>query len=219
MAKHTVDNPFTGETAVSIDQASEAEIGKILDGAQETAKALRKKTVEERIAICEQALVKMEGNAETIAQDITKQMGKPLSQARGEVKGMAGRWRHMSAIAREALADIVLPAKDGFDRRIAKDPLGVVLDLPAWNYPLLTAVNAVVPAILAVRTSSTLMPSLCSVTAAIARLLRVATAVRQPRRCITANSSATPGSSVARSAPASSWRCRISWQRAIRSGG
>jgi acyl-CoA reductase-like NAD-dependent aldehyde dehydrogenase len=43
----------------------------------------------------------------------------------------------------------VLPPKEGFERRIAKDPLGVVLDLPAWNYPLLTAVNAVVPAVLA----------------------------------------------------------------------
>jgi acyl-CoA reductase-like NAD-dependent aldehyde dehydrogenase len=149
MAKHTVDNPFTGETAVSIDQASEAEIGKVLDAAQEAAKVLRQKSVDERIAICEQALAKMEANAETIAQDITKQMGKPLSQSRGEVKGMAGRWRHMTEIAKGALADIVLPAKDGFDRRIAKDPLGVVLDLPAWNYPLLTAVNAVVPAVLA----------------------------------------------------------------------
>jgi acyl-CoA reductase-like NAD-dependent aldehyde dehydrogenase len=149
MAKHTIDNPFTGETAVTIDQASEAEIGKVLDAAQESAKVLRKKSVEERIAICEQALAKMEANAETIAQDITKQMGKPLSQSRGEVKGMAGRWRHMTSIAKEALADIVLPAKDGFDRRIAKEPLGVVLDLPAWNYPLLTAVNAVVPAVLA----------------------------------------------------------------------
>lgn len=149
MAKHTVDNPFTGETAVTIDQASESEIGKVLDAAQQTARELRKKSVEERIALCEAALAKMEANAEQIAQDITKQMGKPLSQARGEVKGMAGRWRHMTSIAKEALADIVLPPKDGFDRRIAKDPLGVVLDLPAWNYPLLTAVNAVVPAVLA----------------------------------------------------------------------
>jgi acyl-CoA reductase-like NAD-dependent aldehyde dehydrogenase len=55
----------------------------------------------------------------------------------------------MQEIAKASLADIVLPAKDGFERRIAKAPLGVVLDLPAWNYPLLTAVNAVVPAVLA----------------------------------------------------------------------
>jgi acyl-CoA reductase-like NAD-dependent aldehyde dehydrogenase len=62
---------------------------------------------------------------------------------------MAARWRHMQEIAKASLADVALPPKEGFERRIAKEPLGVVLDLPAWNYPLLTAVNAVVPAVLA----------------------------------------------------------------------
>jgi acyl-CoA reductase-like NAD-dependent aldehyde dehydrogenase len=61
---------------------------------------------------------------------------------------MAGRWRHMQSIAKDALADIVLP-KEGFERRVVKEPLGVVLDLPAWNYPLLTTVNAAIPAVLA----------------------------------------------------------------------
>src|SRR3954452_15794380 len=149
MPSHTVDNPFTGETAASIELADHATIGKVLDRAQTAARALRKLSIEERIALCDRALTAFEARAEDVAQDITKQMGKPLSQARGEVKGMAGRWRHMMEIATASLADIALPPKDGFERRIAKEPLGVVLDLPAWNYPLLTAVNAVVPALLA----------------------------------------------------------------------
>jgi acyl-CoA reductase-like NAD-dependent aldehyde dehydrogenase len=149
MATHTVDDPFTGETACTVPMADEATIGKVLDRAREAARAIRKMSVEERIALCDRALTAFEARAEDIAKDITKQMGKPLSQARGEVKGMAGRWRHMMEIAEESLADVVLPPKEGFERRIAKEPLGVVLDLPAWNYPLLTAVNAVVPAVLA----------------------------------------------------------------------
>jgi acyl-CoA reductase-like NAD-dependent aldehyde dehydrogenase len=149
MATHTVDDPFTGETAVSVPMADEATIGKTLDRAREAARALRKLSVDERLALCERALTAFEARAEDIAKDVTKQMGKPLSQSRGEVKGMAGRWRHMMEIAKESLADIVLPPKDGFERRIAKEPLGVVLDLPAWNYPLLTAVNGLVPAVLA----------------------------------------------------------------------
>ena len=148
-ATHTVDDPFTGENATSVPVADEATIGKTLDRAREAARAVRKLSVEERIALCDRALTAFEARAEEIAKDVTKQMGKPLSQSRGEVKGMAGRWRHMMEIAKESLADIVLPPKEGFERRIAKDPLGVVLDLPAWNYPLLTAVNAVVPAVLA----------------------------------------------------------------------
>lgn len=149
MATHTVDDPFTGETSVTVPVADQATIGKTLDRAREAARAIRKMSVDERLALCDRALTAFEARAEEIAKDVTKQMGKPLSQSRGEVKGMAGRWRHMMEIAKASLADIVLPPKEGFERRIAKDPLGVVLDLPAWNYPLLTAVNAVVPALLA----------------------------------------------------------------------
>lgn len=148
MASHTVDNPFTGETACSVPMADDKAIGQVLDRAREAARALRKLSVEERVALCDRALTAFEASAEDVAKDISHQMGKPLSQARGEVKGMAGRWRHMMEIAKDSLADIVLPAKDGFERRIVREPLGVVLDLPAWNYPLLTAVNAVVPAVL-----------------------------------------------------------------------
>ncbi len=149
MATHTVDDPFTGETSTTVPIADDATISRTLDRAREVARTLRTTSIEERLALCDRALTAFEAKADEIARDITKQMGKPLSQSRGEVKGMAGRWRHMQEIAKESLADVVLPAKDGFDRRIAKDPLGVVLDLPAWNYPLLTAVNAVVPAVLA----------------------------------------------------------------------
>ena len=149
MATHTVDDPFTGETACTVPIADEATIGKTLDRSREAARALRKMPVEERIALCDRALTAFEAHTEEVAAEITKMMGKPLSQSRGEVKGMAGRWRFMMEIAKDSLADIVLPPKDGFERRIAKDPLGVVLDLPAWNYPLLTTVNALVTAVLA----------------------------------------------------------------------
>jgi acyl-CoA reductase-like NAD-dependent aldehyde dehydrogenase len=149
MTSHSVDDPFTGTIATTLEHANERAIGETLDRARTAAGALRRTSIEERIQLCDRALTAFEAHAEDIAADITRQMGKPLSQSRGEVKGMAGRWRHMQAIAADSLADIVLPPKEGFERRIAKSPLGVVLDLPAWNYPLLTAVNAIVPAVLA----------------------------------------------------------------------
>jgi acyl-CoA reductase-like NAD-dependent aldehyde dehydrogenase len=62
---------------------------------------------------------------------------------------MASRARAMLGLADPGLAPIDVPGTDGIARRIEKVPLGVVLDLPAWNYPLLTAVNVVVPAVLA----------------------------------------------------------------------
>src|ERR1019366_7215250 len=55
----------------------------------------------------------------------------------------------MIAIAAEALADVVPSAMDGYTRFIKRTPVGVVLVVAPWNYPLLTAVNAIVPALLA----------------------------------------------------------------------
>ncbi|NVJ03897.1 aldehyde dehydrogenase family protein [Myxococcus sp. AM001] len=146
---HLVDNPFTGDVAASVEPTSPAKLDTVLERARAASRALRAMSVAERVKLVLRACEAMEKNTEAIARDITRQMGKPLSQARGEVGGMAGRLRHMAAIAEESLADLVLPPKDGFERRVAKEPLGVVLDLPAWNYPLLTAVNAIAPAVLA----------------------------------------------------------------------
>jgi len=149
MPTHSIDDPFLGTPACTVEVASAALVDQTLDRAREAARALRRLSIEERVGICERALAAFEKTTDRVASDITRQMGKPLSQARGEVGGMAGRWRHMMEIAASSLADVTLPAKEGFERRIARVPLGVVLDLPAWNYPLLTAVNAIVPAVLA----------------------------------------------------------------------
>lgn len=148
MSSLNVDNPFTGENACTVTLADDAAVNVTLDRARAAARSFRTSTVGERIALCERAVAWMEANADSIASDITRMMGKPLDQAKGEVKGMAMRARHMASIAEESLKDIALPPKENFERRIVKEPLGVIFDLPAWNYPLLTAVNAVIPAIL-----------------------------------------------------------------------
>ncbi|QRN94423.1 aldehyde dehydrogenase family protein [Archangium violaceum] len=145
----TVDNPYTGDVACSVKLADEAAIDTVLEQARSAARAARATPLSERKAWCERMVAAMEARADAIATDISRMMGKPLSQARGEIRGMAERARYMISIADASLADIVLPPKQGFERRIVKEPLGVVLDLPAWNYPLLTAVNVVVPAVLA----------------------------------------------------------------------
>ena len=149
MTTLAVDNPFTLDTACTVTLADGAAVDATLDRARAAAKAFRATKLEDRIAWCERAMSWMEAHADEIARDITKMMGKPLGQAKGEVKGMAARARHMMQIAPTHLADIQLAPKDDFERRIAKEPLGVVLDLPAWNYPLLTAINGLVASVLA----------------------------------------------------------------------
>jgi acyl-CoA reductase-like NAD-dependent aldehyde dehydrogenase len=144
-----VDDPFTGEAACSVALADEATVNSTLDRARSAASAWRETPMAERIALCERATGALENQAEAVAADITRMMGKPLAQARGEVKTCAARARHLIGISEKALAEVVLPPVPGFDRRISREPLGVIFSLPAWNYPLLTAINCVVPAVLA----------------------------------------------------------------------
>jgi hypothetical protein len=72
-------------------------------------------------------------------------MGKPLTQAKREVDTTLDRAETMLRLAPAALQDDQLPPKEGFRRFIRHEPLGIVLDIPAWNYPLLIAVNVVIP--------------------------------------------------------------------------
>ncbi len=76
-------------------------------------------------------------------------MGRPIGQSPGEVRGFEERARHMVAIAPQALADLDAGPREGFRRFIRREPLGVVLVMAPWNYPYLTSVNSVVPALMA----------------------------------------------------------------------
>jgi acyl-CoA reductase-like NAD-dependent aldehyde dehydrogenase len=68
---------------------------------------------------------------------------------RSEVAGFEERARYMISIAEETLADVQAGEKEGFLRYIKRVPLGVVLTMAPWNYPYLTAVNSIVPALMA----------------------------------------------------------------------
>src|SRR5258708_7305078 len=148
MTDLTTDDPFTGEVTCKVTLADEQAVNAVLDRAQRAARTWRASGAAERVALCERAVASMEAHADAVSADITRMMGKPLAQSRAEVRTMAARARHMMSVAETSLADVVLPPEPGFERRIVRAPLGVVLDLPAWNYPLLTAVNCVIPAVL-----------------------------------------------------------------------
>src|ERR1700719_2854780 len=79
----------------------------------------------------------------------TWQMGRPIRHAPSEVRGVEERARYMLAAAATALAPIEPGEKAGFKRQIKRVPLGTIVVVAPWNYPYLTAVNAVLPALIA----------------------------------------------------------------------
>src|SRR3546814_18937519 len=86
---------------------------------------------------------------EEIVPELAWQMGRPVKFGVGELRGFEERARAMIALAETALAPVVPAEKSGFKRYIRREPLGVVLTIAPWNYPYLTAVNSIVPALMA----------------------------------------------------------------------
>ena len=144
-----VISPATEEVVYTVEGLAADGVDAVVSRAREAYAGWRTSPLGERKALCERALAWFEANGDEVAAAVTAQMGKPLGQAKGEIGGVLERGNHMIAIADETLADDVLPEKEGFTRYIRHEPLGVVLDIAAWNYPLMIAVNVVVPAVLA----------------------------------------------------------------------
>ena len=85
---------------------------------------------------------------DAIVPELARSMGRPVRYG-GEMRGVEERTRHMAEIAEEALAPIVPADKPGFRRMIKREPLGVVLVIAPWNYPYMTAINSIVPGLIA----------------------------------------------------------------------
>jgi len=144
-----VESPFSGEVVAEVRRHDAAEVEATLARAVEAQVRWEAVPVAERVRRVRRAMGYFRDAADEVARDVSLQMGKPLAQARNEIEGLFERTDHMLAIAEQALAPDVLPEKQGFHRRIERVPLGVVLDVAAWNYPLLIPVNVVVPALVA----------------------------------------------------------------------
>jgi acyl-CoA reductase-like NAD-dependent aldehyde dehydrogenase len=142
-----VDNPYSGETYCELGLESAAEVLAKVDRAAATQREWQMVSLEERIALCDRFVDAIEGMKDQIATDITGQMGRTFGH--GEAGGVIERTQGMMALAPEVLAEEVLEVRNGCERVITKEPVGVVLCIAPWNYPLLTAVNCIVPAILA----------------------------------------------------------------------
>jgi acyl-CoA reductase-like NAD-dependent aldehyde dehydrogenase len=142
-------SPVDGSVFVERQSATSSDIQSTLNKAVEAQKEWKNTPITERQERCSMAVELFVSRTAEISREITWQMGRPISQAPGEVAGFEERARHMIEIADSALADIYPPAKDGFTRYIKREPLGVVFVIAPWNFPYLTSVNAIMPAILA----------------------------------------------------------------------
>jgi acyl-CoA reductase-like NAD-dependent aldehyde dehydrogenase len=142
-------SPVDGSVYVERSLASSDEVDATVAAARKSQASWKRVPIPERAEICQRFVDAFVGRTEAIAEEISWQMGRPVSQSPGEVRGLEERARYMIGIAAEALVDLSCGPKEGFIRFIRREPLGVVLTIAPWNYPYLTAVNSIVPAIVA----------------------------------------------------------------------
>ncbi len=149
MSQQITLSPIDGKEVVRRDLATPQQLAAALDRARTAQAAWRERPLAERVRLLGAGVDRFVANRQPIAEELTRQMGRPLRYTPGEVDGFATRARHMLSAAEAALAPVQPVPIEGFTRYIDREPWGTVLVVAPWNYPLLTAVNAVVPALAA----------------------------------------------------------------------
>jgi acyl-CoA reductase-like NAD-dependent aldehyde dehydrogenase len=142
-------SPIDGSLYIERNYADTAQIHAALQSAKKTQAIWRNTPLEERKAICSHAVEAIVAKKAQIAKELCWQMGRPIRYAAGEINSFADRCRYMICVADEALAPVSVSEKAGFIRYISREPVGVVLVIAPWNYPLHTPINTIVPALLA----------------------------------------------------------------------
>lgn len=142
-------SPIDNSIYVERHLASSEEINGALQKAAAAQANWHQVDLKERAAICHKMVDAFIANEDEIASELCWMMGRPIQYARGEVAGLAERARYMIDAADDALASIQVPEKTGFQRYIKREALGTAFVVAPWNYPYLTAINAIMPAVMA----------------------------------------------------------------------
>ncbi|MFI5298083.1 MAG: aldehyde dehydrogenase family protein [Polyangiales bacterium] len=142
-------SPIDGRVVVTREFAEPGHVKETWVRARAAQRAWAHTPLSERAKLCTRLVDAFVAKKADVARELTMMMGRPIRYTPNEVNGFEERARYMISIAERSLAPIATPEKAGFVRRIAREPVGVVLVVAPWNYPYLTACNALVPALLA----------------------------------------------------------------------
>jgi acyl-CoA reductase-like NAD-dependent aldehyde dehydrogenase len=142
-------SPVDGRVYASRRLATKKEIVTAFAAAGAAQEQWKRLPIAERAAYCSAAVDAMIAMKDEIVPELAWQMGRPVRYGAGELRGFEERARYMIAIAEEALSDLDPGPKEGFVRYVKREPVGVVFTVAPWNYPYLTAVNSVIPGLMA----------------------------------------------------------------------
>jgi len=141
--------PIDNSVYIERPLSSDNEINDILDKSKKSFISWKNTSIDDRIIIINKFIDNLLNLNTEVSKEICWQIGRPITQCGNELRGFEERSRHMVEIAKESLQNIPARKNDEFDNYIYKSPLGVIFVMAPWNYPIITATNTIVPALLA----------------------------------------------------------------------
>src|SRR6476620_8066671 len=149
MKKLSIINPATEETVAELNEDANESLQKKFELLQIAQREWQNVSLTERIDTIQKFFELLENNIEQLAATLTSEVGKPLQQSRNEINGARARIKWLTENAEKYLSDEIMSSRNGMVERISYEPLGVICNISAWNYPYLVGVNVFIPALLA----------------------------------------------------------------------
>ncbi|WP_127561181.1 aldehyde dehydrogenase family protein [Nioella ostreopsis] len=148
MGKLSCVSPIDGAVIATRDTLSEADARDLAAAARAAQPAWAARPMDERIALVRKAVAIIGEQQDRMTRELALQMGRPIRYG-GEFGGFNERASYMCDIAGTSLAPAVIEETDTVLRQIKRVPLGLVMVIAPWNYPYMTAINTIAPALIA----------------------------------------------------------------------
>ncbi|PCH93226.1 MAG: aldehyde dehydrogenase [Bacteroidetes bacterium] len=141
-------NPATEDVITTLAKDSQDDIQAKFELLTKGQTEWQEKTLLDRLELINRFSYLLKENIDKLAATLTKEMGKPLAQSVGEIIGARKRIKFFLENSEKWLEPEVVHTEDNFREEIRYEPLGVIANISAWNYPYLVGVNVFIPALI-----------------------------------------------------------------------
>jgi acyl-CoA reductase-like NAD-dependent aldehyde dehydrogenase len=141
-------NPATEAVITEVADDTNESIAKKFEALKKGQQSWAKVSVAQRIAVIQKFHDLLDENKDELANTLTSEMGKPLQQSYNELNGARGRIRYFIEHSAKYLADEWITPEGATREKIVYEPLGIIANISAWNYPYLVGVNVFIPALI-----------------------------------------------------------------------
>ena len=141
-------SPIDGSVYAERPVVSAEEAACILAKAREAQREWAARPLAERVALVRAGVARLGEMQGEMVAELAWMMGRPIRYG-GEFGGTDERASYMADIAEDTLAPIIVEDSAAFERRIVREPHGIVFVIAPWNYPYMTAINSVAPGLIA----------------------------------------------------------------------